>query len=218
MKKQMVLIIVALGLIAASLARGQSPRVHASAATKTTSVGIEGGELAREEQRLETVCYDYESYFVVSMDLKDEVGSNIIVRHKKTNDEQNVCEYAVKVDDFEVKNGVKNGDAFYFFGIADNVLFIDDGTGPNRTLHLYNIPLREKILDISLYQSPVRAEDAHHVSYWQTYGEATRDQCPTNYDQLHEEQMGPMVEVKCLLDLRSLEIKTSKETRCGSVQ
>ncbi len=91
---------------------------------RDTNVGIKGFDVAQIEETKDGKTYGYASYKVSTMASKEGVGEDISI---------------VGTDKKDVFN-IKNTDAHHFFGIKKDLLFVDNGTGPNgRSVLIYDL-------------------------------------------------------------------------------
>lgn len=109
-----------------------------------TLVGIKGSELAKITETKLGKTYIYPETQVMVIPSEDGVGEEIYVVS------------AGQKDTF----WIENIEAHHFFGIKNNFLFVDNGTGPNgRTIVVYDLKTRQNIhegryeKDISLNES-----------------------------------------------------------------
>lgn len=111
---------------------------------RDTAIGIKGGDRAKVEETKIGRTYIYPQAKITVTSSEDGVGEEIhVVSTGKT-------------DTF----WIENIEAHHFFGIKNDFLFIDNGTGPNgRTIVVYDLKTRQNIhearyeKDISLNES-----------------------------------------------------------------
>jgi len=155
-------------------------------------------------------CVDNSSYFVVSKSLKDSVGSDILVKYKTSTSQNFACSYIVKLGDFEIKNQK----AEYFYGITNNFLITDSGTGPNeRGLIVYDLNLKKKVFE-DTYTEPLSIQN-NSLTYWTSANtKATSQNCPKLAEYTSQGLVG-VIERHVTLDLSNLTKKDLGESRCS---
>lgn len=173
---------------------------------RTEEVGITGSESAIVYDAVE--CYEYGKYFVVRRSFFGSSGNDILVKKKEDYENSIECSYVVGRNDFEVKNE----DADYFFGIYQDLMFVDSGTCPcPRGLSIYSLTERKMVYE-STYMTPIAITPDSKLSFWMETAEvATPENCP-NYDNILQGHAG--IDKRVTLDLKTFELAESDETRC----
>ncbi|MFA6315322.1 MAG: hypothetical protein WC648_03080 [Candidatus Paceibacterota bacterium] len=158
-------------------------------------------------------CYQNSNYFVITKDLSDSVGSNILVKYKKENSQKFDCTYTVEKDDFELKNAV----AEYLMTIEGNFLITDAGTGPGpRGIQIYDLNFKKEVFK-SVYSSPIEIKDGL-ITYWKPTNEAvTKNNCP-KLDEYTASGLGVGIESHVALTLSTLSQRDLSEKRCSPRQ
>ncbi|MBI4823480.1 MAG: hypothetical protein HY805_04530 [Nitrospirae bacterium] len=152
-------------------------------------------------------CYDYDKYFVITAEPPASPGSNILVKRKADYDGSIACSYIVEDKDFEVKNEW----AEYFFGIYEDLLFVDSGTCPcPRLLIIYDISKKKEVYETS-YSETIEI-DGSKLSFWFETEEANRENCP-NYDEISH-GISAAIETLVILDLKDFTLHKTDKTRC----
>lgn len=120
-------------------------------------------------------CYDKDNYFVIAEDETGSVGSDVLIKYKKSPDQTWPCLYVVEKGDFEVKNT----DADYYNGLINHYLVMDSGTGPGkRGLFIYDLNTRAKVYKATKV-GRVSAIDKNSVTYYEALDEEpTLQNCP----------------------------------------
>ena len=158
-------------------------------------------------------CVNNDKYFVVSKNLTESVGSDILVKYK-TSPTQNIsCEYSKDDLDFEIKNER----AEYIMSLENNFLILDSGTAPPpRGLIVYDL-LKKKNVYNSSYSNPITIKN-NKISYWtETSEKVTAENCSDLKE--HESYgLGSAIETYITLDLNSLKTTDSGQHRCSPRQ
>ena len=91
----------------------------------------------------DAVCYVFPKYIVVAQEFRDSVGSNIVVRRAQHSDASAKpdCRPDSLAGDFYIRNEF----ADYYAGLDGHWLILDNGTGPERGVILYDVETRAKI-------------------------------------------------------------------------
>jgi hypothetical protein len=164
----------------------------------------------------DTVCFAYDKYFVVQANHGDVVRTHIVVKRKMKKDDAFPCDYNANPGDYEVKSG-DLGD-YSFLGILGDLMIIEDRSTENRRLYIFDLARRMRVFDASYFHEPAELVDQNHLAFWQTAGNATRKQCPDDYEELHDHGMGPTIEQRVVLELHTFFEDRTHDTRCGFIQ
>ncbi|MEW6255666.1 MAG: hypothetical protein AB1592_06895 [Pseudomonadota bacterium] len=101
------------------------------------------------------------------------VGSDILVQ--ALNGKARKCAFDRKEGDYKIGGA---DDADYVLGLSGTVLVLDQGTGPDRTLALYDLQARKVILNQDYDDSePVKVEPGQ-VTFRAVTGPANASNCP----------------------------------------
>ena len=151
----------------------------------------------------DVTCNDNINYFVVSRDMKDSVGTDILVKYKTDKDQHFNCNYVVEKNDFEIKN---------------NFLITDNGTGPDpRVLVIYNLNSRKEVFTDEYFSQDLIIQD-NAITYWSpTSQKATSNNCP-KLDEYLSDGLGTEIDSYIALDLATLLKKELGEYRCYPIQ
>ncbi len=110
---------------------------------KDTIVGIKGCDAAQIEETKDGTAYNYAAYKVTALPSKKGVGEDISI---------------TKTGEKDVFN-IKNTDAHHFFGIKQDLVFVDNGTGPNgRSVLIYDMKTR-KLIRETAYEAEISIEE-----------------------------------------------------------
>jgi hypothetical protein len=214
--KRVIMCAGALLLIVLPSARGQTRGVTAVPVDKQQLAVVPGTNHAAIERKKDTVCFAYDKYFVIQANHGDVVRTHIVVKRKMAKDAIFPCEYDANPGDYEVKSG-DLGD-YSFLGILGDLMFIEDRSRENRRLYIFDLARRMRVFDASYFHEPAELVDPNHLAFWQTAGDATRKQCPDDYEELHEHGMGPTIEQRVVLELHTFFEDRTHDTRCGFTQ
>jgi hypothetical protein len=177
------------------------------------AVGAPGMDPGRPRQAGAVSCVEYEKYVVITRELHNQVGSDTLIKSKPAKDAPVACEYSAGASDFEIKNEF----AEYFMGLHGDLLFLDSSTGPGESgMTIYNLTSRKKVFETA-YLGPI-AVSGEIMSLWQVAKEnATTAECP-DAEKIAHDGLTPTLEKRMVLDLRTLALSETKETRCGVEQ
>lgn len=158
-------------------------------------------------------CTSSAQYFVISSDLTDSVGSNILVKYKTSPGQVIPCVYTPASGDFELKDA----DAEYFFGLAGHFLVLDRGTGPEpRELIVYDLNSRQEVYS-DQYSSPVIFATTT-ITYWTPVAtKVTAANCP-QLGEFSADDLGAEIESHVILNLPDLTETNLQEFRCSPTQ
>ena len=182
-------------------------------ASELQEIGGAGMDLGRAQQAGGVSCVDYENYFVVTRELRNEVGSDTLVKFKSAPDERVACEYSVRSQDLEIKNEFAEN----FMGLHGDLLFLDSSTGPGTSgMTIYSLLTRKKAFETS-YLGPINLS-GDNLTLWQVEKEyVTKAECP-DAEKITQQGLDPTLERKRILNLRTFTFSDTADTRCGTEQ
>ncbi len=159
-------------------------------------------------------CLESPKYVAVQRNIKDDVGSDILVKFKTSADQKIPCKYSVAPGDFEVK---ENGSAQYFLVFTTNFLALDSSVDQDpRTLTIYNLNTKKQVYE-DTYSKPI-TQEGDVLTYWTpTNTKATAQNC-TQYKEYTSKYTGAFIESQVRLDLSTLTKKELGESRCMPLQ
>jgi len=158
-------------------------------------------------------CFDSAKYFAIQKGLSDSVGSNILIKYKKTPSDKFPCTYTVASGDFEIKNV----QAEYFLAFTDNFLVLDKGTAPEpRGLIAYNLNSR-KIVFTDSYAKPVSVEGDSITYFSKTNVKPVLENCIL-INSYTSSGLGAVVMSRITVNLSSLTKVDSGMTKCIATQ
>ena len=73
---------------------------------------------------------------------------------------------------------VHNEWAEYYYGLWEDLLLLDSGTGPIRSLILYDVPSRSRLLTLDAAGEMAGLVDSVTVIIWMLKGSGSRELCP----------------------------------------
>lgn len=182
-------------------------------ASQPQAIGDPGMDPGRAQQAGEVSCIDYEKYFVVTRELRNEVGSDTLVKFKSAPDERVACEYLVQSQDLEIKNEFAES----FMGLHGDLLFLDSSTGPGTSgMTIYSLLTRKKVFETS-YLGPISLS-GDNLTLWQVEKEyVTNAECP-DAEKIAKQGLNPTVQRKRILNLQTFTFSDTTDTRCGTEQ
>lgn len=170
-----------------------------STSTAQTEAGIE--------------CHDSERHLFIQKDLKDSVGSDILVKYKSTADQNIPCAYTVADGDFEIKNT----QAEYFLAFTDNYLVLDSGTAPPpRGLIVYDLRSRKQVFT-DMYTKPVAVAGDTITYLSKTAEKPTSKNCP-ELSQFTQNGLGAVMMTRVSVDLATLKRTILGPSQCMATQ
>jgi hypothetical protein len=154
-------------------------------------------------------CYDRAKYFVIFRENKEEAGGDILVKYKANKDQKIACKYSVTQNDYELSSHDASSSSIpqYVSGVIGDFLVVDEGTGTQRSLLLYNLVKKTKVLndeyrgDITFNKSNYTLKYNHKINK-----SPNGENCSTYYMS------------KTILDLNSLTFKNVGESWCAYVE
>ena len=158
-------------------------------------------------------CNDSPNYFVITRDLTDSVGSDILVKYKTSSTQTFACVYNVGIGDYELKHL----DAGYFLGLVSHFIILDFGTGPPpRSLEIDDLNSRREVFTDG-YSIPISIND-NSLTYWSpTSTIPTIANCP-DLNTYNEEGLGAEIETQVTVNLTDLTRKELGNYRCAVTQ
>lgn len=158
-------------------------------------------------------CHQNDRYFIVVRTRDIEVGEDILVKTKSSPADDFACVYEVGSGDREFKGA----EADYFFDLSGDRLLIDQGTAPPpRRIKVIGLDTGKEIYT-DLYNRPAAVEGVK-FTYWKPTDEApTAANCP-ELPQWEANGLGAGIEEQVTLDLETLDLIESGETRCTARQ
>ena len=158
-----------------------------------------------------SVCYVYRKYAVV-VTQTDEVGEEIKVIVKiGPSDESFMTDPKKAPAYFKVPEGDN-----FFFGVYDDFLFIDNGTGQQRGLDIYDLFKKKKVYSDN-YAEPISLDKDQRLTYYEDVEEKKlkkKPDCP-EAEKWKADSMGVGYEEKVSLDLKTLKLDRSGVVRCA---
>lgn len=176
-----------------------------------------GKGLKVNESISENTCYDSPNYFIVTKADAVIVGNDILIK-QKTNEDQNIeCKYKVAVGDFEILNNRRDGSDLYsynqFFSyINDNFLILNEGTGSNRTVRVFDLEKQKDIYSDDYHGELVLQDNI--LIYWRATKDIPNKENCSRVDEYIKGGMGAQIETKVSLNLTDLTKKEFEEFRC----
>ncbi len=155
------------------------------------------------------VCVRSSHFQVVHAARENAVGSDILVQ-RLTPGQSRACKFQRRTGDYSV--GGPN-DANYVLGLTGGVLVLDQGTGPNRTLSLFDLEARRVLIDRRYDdEAPVKIEPAQ-VVFSAIIGPGKPELCP-QYKELTANGLSTALVQDMTIALPSREVRMSGTVRC----
>lgn len=118
-------------------------------------------------------CVKSDNFQVVYRERTSSVGSDILVQ--KLDGKPRKCAFDRKEGDYRVGDA---DSANFVLGLSGNILVLDQGTGPDRTLQLFDLQTRKPVLTQDYVdEDPVKIEPGK-VSFRAVTGPANASNCP----------------------------------------
>jgi hypothetical protein len=161
----------------------------------------------------ESPCMSTEKYQVIQAPSYPEF-TDILVKPKTSPDEHASCEYVVEEGDYIISVSENS----FLFGLAENYLLIDSGTGPGpRGLDVYALDKNGERVYSDTYMRPVSI-DGTVIDYWTTTDiTASAENCE-QFKDWRQGGLGAGIDEKVSIDLATLEFTQFGELRCTARQ
>lgn len=158
-------------------------------------------------------CHQNDRYFIVVRTRNIDVGEDILVKTKSNANDNIACSYDVASDDREFTDAEPN----FFLGLQGDNLLIDQGTAPPpRRVIIVDLRTGEEVYD-DMYNRPVTVED-ESFTYWKPTDENPTDENCAELESWEANGLGAGIEEHVTLDLQTLTLDESGETRCSARQ
>ena len=160
---------------------------------------------------LDGSCYVYEKYVVVAWGSPDPQPVALVRKRNVASDLETVdCSPDSVPGDFVLRDEW----AEYFMGMWRDLLFIDSGTGNIRSLILYDVPTRQKVLELDGAGEMAGWIDEVTVRIWLLSGaDLPRSRCPEI-----PETLAVGVDSLYALDLETFRLSPLGPWRCHALQ
>jgi hypothetical protein len=158
-------------------------------------------------------CHVSATYVIVEGEREDGWGKNFLVKPKADPNAQVPCTYEARQGDFEVD--VSEG-AYYFLGLQGRFLVLDGGTGPVRSLVVYDIEKRRKIFEETTTGEDTEIGD-QGVTFWMQTAEGTAKNCK-QFKEFKKMLLRSAIETRSTFDFASLELRKTDQSRCVATQ
>jgi hypothetical protein len=161
------------------------------------------------------VCYSYRKYAVI-VSPTDEVGEDIkVIAKLGASDESFLTDLKKAPIHFKVPEGDN-----FFYGIFDDLMFIDSGTGPDpRGLDVFDMSQKKNVFSGS-YSQPIALDKDRRLIYYEEVDEKKlkkKPDCP-EAEEWKQNNLGVAYEEKVSLDLKTFKIARSGQLRCAARQ
>ena len=187
-------------------------RAVSFAQSKKESIGVKGTQVpVANQKKKQGQCYVCNKYVIFTTETEDGVGEDIrIALRGRSSDAKQLC------DDKSAKTYfiIKNDDSNFFFGLFEDYLFVDIGTGPEpRGLSVFDLSRKKKIYDAS-YNTPIKISAGPALDFWMPLEkDLPKKQCP-QAKKWEAQGLGFGFERRVILDLKTLKERTIGQPRC----
>ncbi len=175
-----------------------------------------GQGLKVNESISENTCYDSPNYFIVTRVASiGDPGDDILVKRKT---DQNIeCKYKVAEGDFEILDNRGDGYDLYsysqFFSyINDNFLILNEGTGSNRTVRIFDLEKQKDIFSDN-YHGELDLQGSTLI-YWRATKDIPNKENCSKVDEYKKGGVGAQIETKVSLNLIDFTKKEFEEFKC----
>lgn len=163
--------------------------------------------LAQEAQ-----CVQNEQFLVIAQDRVDEAGADFIIRPPANG--KIACVYEEHEGDQMLG---EPRDPLHFEGLVGSYLVLTRSTGPQGNLVVYDLAtdLYTPLLDVGAGDEITIADDG--ITYWQQAIRGTAANCPS-FEGNTSHGLGSMIYEERVLDLSTVTLSSTGNTRCSSTQ
>jgi hypothetical protein len=211
MNKPCIVFLLMLSLLAACQKDSKKTDQQRDELTQLEPIGIEGTDSCYIINQGDSTFYFYENYTVMTIPYADESGEEIRIYPRQSNLYSKL--YPEKVQPVVSIHKA----AQWFFGIANGLLFLDIGTGPDvRTLEI-NAIQQNKIVFSGKYTEPIEIENGRLSFYQETQTAINAKNCP-DAEEWKSKGLGAAIEEKVFLDLTTFKCIKTGEIRCSPRQ
>ncbi|MFC4174104.1 hypothetical protein ACFOYU_18960 [Microvirga sp. GCM10011540] len=158
-------------------------------------------------------CHTSASHVVVERPREDFAGMDFLIKAKARPDAEVPCLYRAGKGDFELD---VSEDAYFFLGLQGRFLVLDGGTGPTRSLVVYDLDARRKVFEATTSGEDTQVTDKG-VTFWMQTGPGTARNCKP-YKEYAASGLGAAVETHATFDFASTALRRSSRTRCVATQ
>ena len=158
------------------------------------------------------IFHDSPKYFIIEKQSDGNAGADILVKFKPEPGTKFPQRYIVEKRDLEIKNEY----AEYYADLKGDMLILNSTTGPDPSgLIIWNLAKHKKVFT-GTWSDPQKSDD-NSLIYWLGTGKATEKNCP-EYKRWKSQGLDGAIETRVILDLKTLKIRKTKETRCAPRQ
>ena len=158
-------------------------------------------------------CHAGATHVVVERPREDFAGSAFLAKARTGPDAPVPCRYEAGRGDFEID---VFGDAYFFLGLRGRFLVLDGGTGPTRSLVVYDLYARRKVFEATTSCQDTEVTD-RGVTFWMQTGRGTAGNCK-RYGEFARSGLGAAVETRATFDFGSAALRRSGRTHCVATQ
>ncbi|SEP97578.1 hypothetical protein SAMN05428969_1367 [Devosia sp. YR412] len=157
-------------------------------------------------------CYQNDQFLVIAQERLNEVGTDFIIRPPAKG--KIACLYEINDDDVVLSNP---GDPLHYEQLVGKYLVLTRSTGPEGDLVVYDLTteLYTPLLDAPALDEMTITEDS--ITYWQKLILGTELNC-SSFSENTGYGLGSMIYEERVLDLPTLTVAATGETRCASTQ
>lgn len=157
-------------------------------------------------------CTEEAGFTIIARPRKDAPGADIIARK---GDAPAPCVFEPREGDLVLDSPDQ---ALYPIGIRENAILLDAGTGPDRTLEIYDLSTLTRVLTADYDENDAIERDGHTLGFWMRTDLApTTVTCP-EFKAITEKGLQATVFVRASFNLLDYTLDTSGPRRCVGTQ
>jgi len=174
-----------------------------------TAIHVEAAPQSQNSSGEKPACHTNDRFVVITRTADMVAGEEIIVRQQSVSEEKNQCNYPLKPSDFRA---AKFGEAKYFVAMRQNLLILDQGTGPSlRNISIINMSNGHEIWK-ALYCDELKFKDMKiNILKFVRFG--TKKIC-ANYNSIIKDNWTPLYVIPTEFSLSSLKAKATSSGFC----
>ncbi len=162
-------------------------------------------------------CASNSLYLVAAVERDGSVGERLIVKNNAAGTKA-ACNAKIGKSDFVI--GSKDGeddDAYYLLRLEGKYLLIDDGTGPDRTLLIYDLARKARVFMAGYSEEDFDA-DAKSASFWMSTEQKPTKQNCKDLAEIKKNDLTPAIEIRATFDFTTGTLSKSTQARCVAHQ
>lgn len=173
------------------------------------AIHVEAAPQSQNSSGEKPACHTNDRFVVITRTADMVAGEEIIVRQQSVAGEKNQCNYPLMPSDFRA---AKFGEAKYFVAILQNLLILDQGTGPSlRNISIINMSNGREVWKAP-YCDELKFKDKKvNILNFVRFG--TKRIC-SNYSSIIKENWTPLYVIPTEFSLSSLKAKATGPSFC----